>query len=137
MRREILQYIKWFFHGFNLNRVRHVKKGCIYIFYDELNQPLYVGVSRSLEKKNNRIYQQISNFDSKENIGRIEVIPFRKQLTFKEMNEYEKMFINVLNPKYNEANIKKDIFDPRIILKRSKVDSLNGTDFTLDELKEF
>lgn len=96
-----------------------------------------MGVSRSPQGKKGRIYQQISKYENMVGIGRVEIFPFSRQdITFKEMNKYEKIFINILQPKYNENNLKKDIFESRVVLNKSDVNYENYDYYTMEELKK-
>lgn len=109
----------------------------VYILYDSDDNPLYVGESGRMK---GRLKAHLSNYNAfqRELIQRIEIIPFVEKTTRKERMVVEKMFINLLNPRFNEGNKKRDFFNPKFELKIvangwgiNRVD-----DLTLEQMKE-
>lgn len=91
----------------------------IYVLYDSSDSPLYVGESTDLKQ---RVKQHLTKSEFRDEIEKVKFLPLKilhdKQLRV----EMEGYFIDLLNPKYNQHNKGKGIFDEMVIVERFEKD---------------
>ncbi|MBK0009874.1 GIY-YIG nuclease family protein [Bacillus sp. S35] len=126
-------YIKGFCKGFNLNKIDENLNG-IYILYakekDGYEYVLYVGESTKMK---DRLTTHLRNYEGL--ISKVWVLIFSKETTKKERTHMEKFIINLLQPRLNTINTKKDFFESQIILEYSGINKDNYREYSLEELE--
>ncbi|MDG0062109.1 GIY-YIG nuclease family protein [Priestia sp. P5] len=126
-------YIKGYCKGFNLNKIDENLNG-IYILYakeeDGSEYVLYVGESIKMK---GRLTTHLRNYEGL--ISKVWALTFSKKTTKTERTYMEKFIINLLQPRLNTTNTKKDFFESQIVLEYTGIDEDNYEEYSLKELE--
>lgn len=110
-----------------------IEKGVsgIYVLYDSDDKALYVGETTDLKQ---RVKSHLGKSVFKDEIHRVKLLPLKVLHDKKLRTEMEGYFIDLLNPKYNQHNKGKGIFDEMVIIEKFENDKLRYSGYIGEDL---